>query len=117
MVYGKCHHFLYGKHFSLDTDQKPLETILNKCIVEAFPGLQHILTCCLPYDFTSKYIKGKTNMLADCMSHLTNSELPTTGRDLSRSSLNYITQLVKVTDLKIQNYWNFSEQIVLDYMQ
>ena len=28
----KFHHFLYTSHFILETDQKPLEAILSKCI-------------------------------------------------------------------------------------
>ena len=28
----KFHHFLYASHFILETDQKPLESILLKCI-------------------------------------------------------------------------------------
>ena len=39
----KFHHFLYTSHFILETDQKPLETILSKSINQATPKLQHIL--------------------------------------------------------------------------
>ena len=31
----KFHHFLYTSHFTLKTDQKPLETILTKSLTEA----------------------------------------------------------------------------------
>ena len=31
----KFHHFLYASHFTLETDQKPLETILMKSLTEA----------------------------------------------------------------------------------
>ena len=31
----KCHHFLYASHFTLETDQKLLETILAKSLTEA----------------------------------------------------------------------------------
>ena len=39
----KFHHFLYGTHFILETDQKPLETILLKSLNQATPQLQRIL--------------------------------------------------------------------------
>ena len=39
----KFHHFLYTSHFILETDQKPLETILSKSINQATPRLQCIL--------------------------------------------------------------------------
>ena len=31
----KFHHFLYGCHFILETDQKPLEVILSKSLNQA----------------------------------------------------------------------------------
>ena len=34
------HHFLYTSHFTLETDQKPLETILPKSLTEATLQLQ-----------------------------------------------------------------------------
>ena len=34
---GKFHHFLYASYFTLETDQKPLETILAKSLKEATP--------------------------------------------------------------------------------
>ena len=55
----KFHHFLYASHFTLETDQKPLETILAKSLTEATRQL--LLICILPYDFTVKYIIGSTN--------------------------------------------------------
>ena len=39
----KFHHFLYGTHFILETDQKPLEAILSKSLNQETPRLQRIL--------------------------------------------------------------------------
>ena len=39
----KFHHFLYGSHFTLQTDQKPLESILARSFNEATPRLQRLL--------------------------------------------------------------------------
>ena len=39
-VMEKFHQFLYASHFTLETDQKPLETILTKSLTEATPQLQ-----------------------------------------------------------------------------
>ena len=66
---GKFHHFLYASHFTLETDQKPLETILAKSLTETILQLQ-LLICTFPYDFIVRYIKGSTNQLADCLSKL-----------------------------------------------
>ena len=64
----KSHHFLYASHFTLETNQKLLETILTKSLTEATLPLQQLLIHTFPYDFTVKYIKGSTNQLADCLS-------------------------------------------------
>ena len=66
----KFHHFLYGCHFILETDQKLLEAILSRSLNQASPRLQHILIRTLPYNFTVKYILGPKNQLADCLSRL-----------------------------------------------
>ena len=66
----KFHHFLYTNHFILETDQKPLESILSKNINQATPRLQRILIRNFPYHFTMRYIPGLTNQLDDCLSRL-----------------------------------------------
>ena len=70
----KFHHFLYGCHFILETDQKPLEAILSRSLNQAMPRLQCILIRTLPYNFTVRYIPGTRNLLTDCLSRLGNQE-------------------------------------------
>ena len=57
----KFHHFLYASHFTLETDQKPLEAILSKSLSQATPRLLRILIRTFPYHFTVHYIPGVTN--------------------------------------------------------
>ena len=64
----KFHHYLYGRPFMLQTDQKPLQAILSKSLVEATPHMQCLLLSTIPYDMTVEYIKGETNFIADCFS-------------------------------------------------
>ena len=66
----KFQHFLYGCHFMLETDQKPLKAILSRSLNQAAPRLQHILIRTLPYNFTVRYIPGLRNLLADCLCRL-----------------------------------------------
>ena len=72
----KFHHFLYGCHFMLETDQKPLEAILSRSLNQATPRLQYILIKMLPYNFTVRYIPGLRNLLADCLSRNILSNYP-----------------------------------------
>ena len=64
----KFHHYLYGTSFTLQTDQKPLQAILSKSLVEATPRMQRLLLPTIPYDMAVEYIKGETNFIADCLS-------------------------------------------------
>ena len=64
----KFHHYLYGTSFTLQTDQKPLQAILSKSLVEAIPWMQRLLLPTIPYDMAVEYIKGETNFIADCLS-------------------------------------------------
>ena len=66
----KFHHFLYGCHFILKTDQKPLEAILSRSLNQATLRLQCFLIRTLPYNFTIRYIPGPKNLLVDCLSRL-----------------------------------------------
>ena len=66
----KFHHFLYARHFILETDQKPLEAILSKSLNQATPRLHRIFIRTFPYHFTVSYIPGVTNQLANCLSRL-----------------------------------------------
>ena len=65
----KFHHFLYASHFTLETDQKPLETILAKSLTEATLQLQQLLI--VPsHMILQSDIKDSTNQLAECLSRL-----------------------------------------------
>ena len=66
----KFHHFLYGSHFTLQMDQKPLESILAHSLNEAAPRLQRLLIKASAYDFNVEYIPGQTNQITDCFSQL-----------------------------------------------
>ena len=64
----KCHHYFYRTSFTLQTDQKPLQAILSKSLVEATPKMQRLLLPTIPYDMTVEYTKSETNFIADCLS-------------------------------------------------
>ena len=51
MIWGmeKFHHFLYGKEFTLETDQKPLVSIYRKHMVEISPRIQRLVVRSFPY--------------------------------------------------------------------
>ena len=39
----KFHYFLYGKEFTLETDQKPLVSIYKKHVIDISPRVQRLI--------------------------------------------------------------------------
>ena len=68
-AFSKFHKLLYGKsNVTVESDHRPLESILSKPIGAAPMRLQKMLLKLQPYDFVLKYKKGKDIGLADCLS-------------------------------------------------
>ena len=51
MIWGmeKFHYFLYGKQFTLETNQKPLVSIYKKHMVKISPRIQRLIVRSFPY--------------------------------------------------------------------
>ena len=66
-VFGieRFHHYAYGRHVTVETDHKPLESITHKNLTNAPPKLMRMLLCIQKYDFTVKYVPGKDIPIAD----------------------------------------------------
>ena len=68
----KLHCFLYGKEFTLETDQKPLVSIYKKHMVDISPRVQRLIVRSFPYlPFKVVYKKGKDIPVADVLSRVT----------------------------------------------
>ena len=68
---GKFHYFLYGKEFTLETDQKPLVSINKKHMIDISPRVQRLIVRFFPYlPFKVVYKKGTDIPVADALSHV-----------------------------------------------
>ena len=68
----KFHYFLYGKEFTLETDQKPLVSIYKKHMVDISPRVQRLIVRSFPYQpFNVIYKKEKDIPVADALSQVT----------------------------------------------
>ena len=68
----KFHYFLYGKEFTLETNQKPLVSIYKKHMIEISPRVQRLIARsfpCLPFKVI--YKKGADIPVADALSRVT----------------------------------------------
>ena len=62
----KFHYFLYGKEFTLETDQKPLVGIYQKHMVDISPRVQRLIVRSFPYQpLNVIYKKGKDIPVTD----------------------------------------------------
>jgi hypothetical protein len=55
----KFHQYIYGKHITVESDCKPLETIYKKPLINSPPRLQHLLIRLQKYDVSIVYKPGK----------------------------------------------------------
>jgi len=82
VVFGcqRFHQYIYGKKVLVQSDHKPLESIMKKALHNAPPRLQRMMLSLQKYDFELVYLAGKENILADTLSraHLadTSEEVP-----------------------------------------
>ena len=68
----KFHYFLYGKEFTLETDQKPLISIYKKHMIDISPRVQRLIVRSFPYlPFKVVYKKGIDIPVADSLSYVT----------------------------------------------
>ena len=68
----KFHYFLYGKKFTLETDQKTLVSIYKKHMIDISPRVQRLIVRTFPYlPFKVVYKKGIDVPVADALSCVT----------------------------------------------
>ena len=77
-VFGaeRFHTYLFGKHFIIESDHKPLEMISKKNLAAAPARLQRMLLRLQRYDYEIKYRPGKEMVLADSLSRSPNTTDP-----------------------------------------
>ena len=105
MIWGmeKFHYFLYGKQFTLETDQKPLVSIYRKHMVEISPRIQRLIVRSFPYQpFDVQYRKGMEIPLADALSRVTPTPVEEDGIQLPIVAVNLITSNIPVSSTEIE---------------
>ena len=99
----KFHYFLFGKEFTLETDQKPLVSIYRKHIVEISPRTQRLVVRSFPYQpFDMQYKKGMEIPLADALSRVTPTPVEEDGIQLPIVAVNLITSNLPVSSTEIE---------------
>ena len=98
----KFHYFLYGKQFTLETDQKPLVSIYKKHMVEISSRIQRLIVRSFLYQpFDVQYRRGKEIPLADALSRVTPTPVEEDGIQLPIVAVNLITSNIPVSSTEI----------------
>ena len=99
----KFHYFLYGKEFTLETEQKPLVSIYKKHIMEISPRIQRLIIRSFPYQpFNVQYKKGAEIPLADALSTVTPTPVEEDGIQLPIVAVNLIMSNLPVSSTEIE---------------
>lgn len=64
----RFHQYIYGRHITVESDHKPLESILRKPLAAAPPRLQRMMLQLQRYNFTITHRPGKDIPVADTLS-------------------------------------------------
>ena len=98
----KFHYFLYGKEFTVETDQKPLGSIYRKHTVEISPRIQRLVVRSFSYQpFDMQYKKGMEIPLADALSRVTPTPVEEDGFQLPIVAVNLIMSTLPVSSTEI----------------
>ncbi len=94
IVFGmeRFHHYAYGRPVSIETDDKPLETIFKKHLQKTPKRLQRMLLRLPRYDITATYKRGTQMFVVDTLSR---AYLPT-DKGPSSSHLEVVHQQTNV---------------------
>ena len=88
----KFHYFIYGKEFTLETDQKLLVSLYKKHMVEFSPSIPRFVVRSFPYQpFHVRYRKGMEIPLADALSRVTPLPMEEDGIKLPIIAVNQVT--------------------------
>ena len=87
----KFHYYLYGTEFIPQTDQRPLVSILKKHMLHVSPRIQRIAIRSWPYTFTTEWIPGKENVIADALSRVSPEESTDETIQLPIVTVNYLS--------------------------
>ena len=104
----KFHYFLYGKEFTLKTDQKLLVSIYKKHMIDISPRVQRLIVRSFPYlPFKVVYKKGTDIPVADALSHVTPMD-PEDNIQLPVIAVNMITTQILMS---VESQGSFSNKL------
>ena len=97
----RFNYFIFGRHCTVNTDHKPLESIFKKSLSSCPPRLQRFLMRALKYDVTVNYVKGPDVPIADALSRVS-PKLASANGQLPKIHVHHITQNLPASPTRLQ---------------
>ena len=88
---GKFREYILGKETVVQTDHKPLETILRKPLLSAPLRLQTMMLKVKGYDLKVEYLPGKKQVIADTLSRASLNVMPAERKEFQVNMLERIS--------------------------
>ncbi|XP_062601076.1 uncharacterized protein K02A2.6-like [Saccostrea cucullata] len=120
IVFGleRFHQYTYGRLVHVESDHKPLESIVKKSLLAAPRRLQRMLLRLQQYEYTISYKPGKTMYLADTLSRAYLNETGTTSFERDLEIVNKVQYLpmtvVRLSEIRKHSYQDESLQVLMD---
>lgn len=98
----RFHQYAYGRHIIVESDHKPLESILRKPLTAAPPRLQRMILQLQRYDFTITHKPGKDIPLADALSRKSLPDMDNSLREGMDLHIHTVYNSLPVSDTKLK---------------
>ena len=98
----RFHQYIYGKKVTVESDHKPLSSIMKKSLCNATPRLQRMLLELQKYDLDVHYVPGKDIPVGDLLSR---KYLQDTSPELSESidlHIHTVLSTIAISDRKLE---------------
>jgi hypothetical protein len=109
VVFGveKFHTYIYGAHFTVESDHKPLESIHLKNPSQAPPRLQRMLLRLQHYDFAICYRKGSEIKVADFLSRCSPRPAPEIELEQTIHNISWSDEKIRTLQKETKNTANY----------
>jgi len=102
----KFHQFIYGFNTAVQTDHKPLESIVKKPLHKISPRLQRMLLRLQKYDLSLKFVKGKYLHVANTLSRVLCDDTPSEDFDIeeTEAAVHVILKSLPASETRIKDF-------------
>uniref|UniRef100_A0A674NI52 Gypsy retrotransposon integrase-like protein 1 n=1 Tax=Takifugu rubripes TaxID=31033 RepID=A0A674NI52_TAKRU len=98
----RFHQYVYGRHTIVESDHKPLESIMKKLLAAAPPRLQRMILQLQRYDFSIVHRPGKDIPVADTLSRKSLSDQDDSLREGMDMQVHTVYSNLPVSDTKLK---------------